>query len=1245
MTSNNCNGNIPDGSPADNPEMLYYISDDWTGGIGSPRYMVNTSTLRLFVHDTLYSYEGKGPAVVIALTYNHNPSRVGLFGRNWTSSYESTIEQAGDRIILTKESGARIIFRQGVPATQKMPGNPVEAVAPEGVFDRLIDYGTYWMYIIKDARILLLYDKIPGSVARLTRISDLDNNTVSLAINPEGSIRSVTDASGRITSFSYNTLRQCISATLPDGRTASFTYDDRQNLLRVIDFGGISTSYTYDKDNAVIQIRKGQGSTITSFTYQTDKSGKYIKAITGPDQNTVSYNVISTNPRHIRITEPEGGTLQYFSSLGKTTRIIDQLGNSVEFGIGGGKRTSYRDKNGNVTHLEYDGRGNLIRSTLPNGAINQYRYDENDNLVTETDALGRQTTYQYDNRQHYIKMVTPAGRSFGFEYDGSGQLFRMVDPSGKAITLNHDRYGNVEGITDASGYSVKLSYDAQGLRMTAETDSRGYTRRYEYDGNDLITGIVNPDGSWVRYGYDADGKLEKIDRNGNVARFVRNPRGKILERLGPLANKTRFEYDRNNRLIERVDALNRHSKFVYDPASRLTKLTNRLGNSVNFAHDNEGNLIRIIDQNGNTTRITYGRNYQIEAITDSMDRSIQIGQDVLGRVVSLTNARGNIVSQSYNLNDEISEKIYDGKTVSSFTYDLSENLISAKDNLGETTFGYSVRNLIDTIRFRNGSVVAFEYDENANIVSVTYPNSLRVHYTYDPVNRVSSVRWQNNSIEFFYDKSGSLVRESRSNSVESTYNFDNDQQLVGLSHRSRNSALADLRYERDPVGNIVQESGITIAPEPDPLNGIRVSPNTVSVNSLNQFVTSGSDTYAYDVDGNLTEIRGNRKFSARFDPENRPTEIIHDGSRSVYEYGAVGPRARKTRDGIVTDYYYTLDGILLFENGGSAGSARYFIYAEGYLVAMVTAENKTFFYHSDKTGNIICITDSEGNVVASYSYDPFGLVIGRSEMNISNNFTYGGAFGIIDEGNGLYFMVNRYYDAMTGRFLQRDPVGIEGGLNLYRYVSNNPVVAVDPDGLGPKKPQRPQPRPGKTTSFWDMKNAFDNFVESTARKVANNPYVKKGWKVVDQTVGNHVRNKVAPYRNNNIAATLNLAQKHMRAKDKSKVPLPTCSQIQGRTKKQVGRHILEGGRVVLDTVSGYNPALKGVPRVVDAAQVLFNDTSGADPGAIKRTVGGYVKDQAEGAVKATANAMAEGRDVTENFDLAEHFTNEITGGE
>ena len=66
---------------------------------------------------------------------------------------------------------------------------------------------------------------------------------------------------------------------------------------------------------------------------------------------------------------------------------------------------------------------------------------------------------------------------------------------------------------------------------------------------------------------------------------------------------------------------------------------------------------------------------------------------------------------------------------------------------------------------------------------------------------------------------------------------------------------------------------------------------------------------------------------------------------------------------------------------------------------------------------------------------------------ISNPFKFVGAFGVMDEGNGLLYMGARYYDPATGRFISKDPIGWAGGLNLYGYTGNNPVNWVDPEGL------------------------------------------------------------------------------------------------------------------------------------------------------------------------------------------------------
>jgi len=49
---------------------------------------------------------------------------------------------------------------------------------------------------------------------------------------------------------------------------------------------------------------------------------------------------------------------------------------------------------------------------------------------------------------------------------------------------------------------------------------------------------------------------------------------------------------------------------------------------------------------------------------------------------------------------------------------------------------------------------------------------------------------------------------------------------------------------------------------------------------------------------------------------------------------------------------------------------------------------------------------------------------------------------------GFVQFLHRWYDAQTGKWLSRDPIGVEGGINLYAYTENNPVNAIDPLGLG-----------------------------------------------------------------------------------------------------------------------------------------------------------------------------------------------------
>jgi len=117
-----------------------------------------------------------------------------------------------------------------------------------------------------------------------------------------------------------------------------------------------------------------------------------------------------------------------------------------------------------------------------------------------------------------------------------------------------------------------------------------------------------------------------------------------------------------------------------------------------------------------------------------------------------------------------------------------------------------------------------------------------------------------------------------------------------------------------------------------------------------------------------------------------------------------------------------------------------------------TITGSNYYYSKDHMGSIREMTDASGNVQVGYKYDPYGRVV-QLQGSLASDFQYAGYY--VHAPSGLNLTMHRAYDANLGRWINRDPIGESGGINLYAYVNNSTINLTDPYGTDGKDPNYP----------------------------------------------------------------------------------------------------------------------------------------------------------------------------------------------
>ena len=367
----------------------------------------------------------------------------------------------------------------------------------------------------------------------------------------------------------------------------------------------------------------------------------------------------------------------------------------------------------------------------------------------------------------------------------------------------------------------------------------------------------------------------------------------------------------------------------------------------------------------------------------------------------------------------------------SWVYDPLGRVTSKSQTVGGVirTVGYGYTNgLLTSMTTPSGQAVAYSYT-NGQVTGITVNGtSLLSGVVYEPFGPARSWTWGNATLETrLHDTDGN---PSLFTGAESTsYNIDNAFRIQGIANS--NTPAASWGYGYDALDRVTSgTSGSTAISWTYDANG-------------NRQTQGGAAGPAYAA-SSLTFTYNNR---------GRMASAASVGTTN-YIYSALGQRIQKSGTGGTVLFSYDEAGHLLGEYSNAGALIQETIWLGDLPVATIRPGTPVVVYyvHADHLGTPRAVTRSSDNAkVWRWDSDPFGVAPANQNPSGLGAFTYNLRYPgqYFDGETGLSYNYFRDYDSQNGRYVESDPIGLNGGINPYRYSYNSPIQYFDDFGLDP----------------------------------------------------------------------------------------------------------------------------------------------------------------------------------------------------
>jgi YD repeat-containing protein len=810
------------------------------------------------------------------------------------------------------------------------------------------------------------------SGGELVRVEMPDGRREEFTYHPGGKLETIREvgvggAESRVWSYTWSG-DDLVRIDRPDGRAWSLRYEapglpgylTRQVLVGTDGGERIEGAWSYDAFGNVVETWRGSadaGTGVEVYAFSFDRPRN-------PTETTVT-DPLGNPSTYVLRRDPESNKAVLLSTTGECptcgTGPNTQL--SYEDPANPLLRTREVDGRGKVTLYSYDGNGRMLTRTEAFGtplqretrweyagpfpalptAIEQpstagpgerrtvFVYDASGTLVSrtiegvESGSAFSLTTTTTSNAAGQPETIDPPGHGTqdqtSFTYDPArGDLIASsrTDPLVGTTGFAYDAFNRRLSVTDPNGVATETAYDPLG-RVTAvvqkgATPAEDLITSHVYTPLGDLLRTVLPRGNTVEYGYDAAGRLVRIERRPDAV----TPGERTVYTLDAAGNRTREDlqrwdgsqwvtdsftgyeyssrchldkvlhadgsvtehaYDCNGNLERTWDANHPSSnqaapptmRYVYDELDRMV-VTGQLwggpgGGEVltRYAYDIQDHLVEVVDGEGNRTAYEYSDRDLLTRQLSEVSGETRYRYEEHGELVEETDARGVTVQRLLDAADRVTLVDYPESALDTvYSYGTDPTRFERGRLVGITRHGRTIVYAYDRFGrvLRDGSLV-YAYDANGNRTRVEYPGGVRAFYTHDFSDRELSLSLQDGAgapqpiaSDGRYLASGPLTSLTLGNGLQETRLFDPRYHPIRILVPGR----LDWQYTTDDVGNIL---AIT-----DGLN------------------PSGSRSFGYQ-DGQYFLTRGDGPWG-----------------NLTWTYDRIGNRLSETRDGVTATYGY-----------------------------------------------------------------------------------------------------------------------------------------------------------------------------------------------------------------------------------------------------------------------------------------------------------------------------------------------------